>query len=407
VAVAYISAEKAIGVTSMFEIKTAHSKQNSASELMTELKQQLGDGHFQFGLVMGHYSRVALLEQCDLTELSPQWLGGSSCLGVMTDQGVFLQQDSLAVLMIRDDEGAYGSGSAAIESEDIAAATEKALMLALAQAGRSFQAPELVWCMQPPGTEEAVLLRIEQLLGKRVPVYGGSSADDDISGQWLQYDGKATHRNAIVIAVFYPSVAISHFFHSGYAATQHSGVVTQASGRLLQQIDGKPAVEVYSQWLGRTINDNYMQETTLSPLGSEVVQKHLDLPLYLLSLPIDFLPDGSIQLFAEVQQGQTLCMMSSEIPRLLSRTATMCECAKSVLPRQEVSGGIVIFCGACLLSIRSQIDQVQHSVKDTLGDAPFIIGFTFGEQGYAVDQSNRHGNLMYATVLFGGQDVRY
>lgn len=391
----------------MFEIKTAHSNAGTAAEIWQDLEQQLAGQCFQFGLVMGHHSRIPLLCELPLTKYAEQWLGGSSCLGVITEQGLFLQQDSLALLMIRDDDGHYGSGSAVIEGNDTAKATRDALTLALQRAGRPFQVPELVWCMQPPGSEEAVLKQIEQVLGKKVPVYGGSSADDDVSGQWLQYDGRAIHQQAVVIAVFYPSVAISHFFHSGYIPTEHQGIVTKSQGRLLQEIDHQPAVEVYSRWLNRKISSNYMQQTTLHPLGSVIEQSQLDVPLYMLSLPTNFHPDGAIELFAEVEQGKQLCLMTSEVSRLLSRTGTMCECARSVLPAQRVSGGIIVFCGACLLSIKDQMGFVHNNVKQALGGAPFLIAFTFGEQGYAVDQTNRHGNLMYATVLFGEADAQY
>lgn len=391
----------------MFEIKTAQSKAATSAEIWQDLQQQLAGQQFQFGIVMGHHSRIPLLSDIPLKNYSTHWLGGSSCLGVMTEQGVFLQQDSLALFMIRDDDGHYGSGSAVIDGDNIAKATRDALTLALQQAGRPFQVPDLVWCMQPPGTEEAVLKQIEQVLGKKVPVYGGSSADDDVSGHWHQYDGVTVHQQAVVIAVFYPSVAISHFFHSGYIPTEHNGIVTKAKGRLLQEIDHQPAVDVYSRWLNRKIYGNYMQETTLHPLGSVIEQSQLDLPLYMLSLPTNFHPDGSIELFAEVEQGKQLCLMTSEVPRLLSRTGTMCECARSVLPEQRVSGGIIVFCGACLLSIKDQMGLVHDNVQQALGGAPFLIAFTFGEQGYAVDQTNRHGNLMYATVLFGESDAKY
>ncbi len=389
----------------MFEIKTAQSNASTAEALWLDLQLQLAGQDYQFGFVMGHHSRIPLLADLPMCNYAAHWIGGSSCFGVITEQGVFLKQDSVAVLMIRDEDGHYGSASAVIEHQDIAKATQQALTQALQKAGRPYQVPELVWCMQPPGTEEAVLGQIEKLLGKKVPVYGGSSADDDVSGLWMQYDGQAIYQQAVVIAVLYPSVAISHFFHSGYIPTQHKGIVTKAQGRLLHEIDNKPAVDVYSSWLNKKITANYMQETTLTPLGSVIEQDQLDLPLYMLSLPIDFHSDGTIELFAEVEEGKELCLMSSETPRLLSRTGTMCDCARSVLPQQKVSGGIIIFCGACLLSIKEQMGLVYENVCTSLDGAPFLIAFTFGEQGYAVDQTNRHGNLMYATVLFGEDDA--
>jgi len=386
----------------MIHIQTIVEESGNAEQLKLKLQQaRPGSGGWQFAVLMAHYSQRQLVADAGLAEFCPAWLGCSSCQGIMTDQGILMQPNSLGMLLISDPQGFYGSGSALIGENTVAQATEQALLMALSQSGHGFQAPTLIWCTQPPGTEEAVLATIEQVIGHKVPVYGGSGADDDVSGQWWQFDGHHLDGNNVVISVLYPSAALGHFFHSGYVPTEKQGIVTKASGRTLYEIDHQPAVKVYSEWLGRQLESDVMMQTATSPLGTELDNEHVGMPLYLLSLPTQFESDGSIKLFAEVHEGQQLRLMHGELTQLLSRAGTMCECVRTVLPEQHCTGALIVFCGACMLSIRDHIDDVFYGVKKSLGDAPFLLGFTFGEQGYAVDQSNRHGNLMYSTVLLG------
>jgi hypothetical protein len=54
-----------------------------------------------------------------------------------------------------------------------------------------------------------------------------------------------------------------------------------------------------------------------------------------------------------------------------------------------------------MLAVRDEIHQVQQSLTDSLPDLPYLVAFTYGEQGCFADGFNRHGNLMISAVLFG------
>ncbi|WP_449359066.1 FIST N-terminal domain-containing protein, partial [Alishewanella longhuensis] len=73
---------------------------------------------------------------------------------------------------------------------------------------------------------------IQTLIGNEVPIFGGSTADNDVSGKWLQFDGKSLSSNKVILAVFYPSTPISSYFSSGYFSTQHQGTVTSVTKRI-------------------------------------------------------------------------------------------------------------------------------------------------------------------------------
>ncbi|MBY0416587.1 MAG: hypothetical protein K2W88_00810, partial [Pararheinheimera sp.] len=78
----------------MFEIKTAQSNACTAEDLWQDLQQQLAGQDYHFGFVMGHHSRIPLLADLPMLSRAKHWIGGSSCFGVITEQGVFLKQDS-------------------------------------------------------------------------------------------------------------------------------------------------------------------------------------------------------------------------------------------------------------------------------------------------------------------------
>ncbi|MFU8899538.1 MAG: FIST N-terminal domain-containing protein [Roseinatronobacter sp.] len=151
--------------------------------------------------------------------------GGSSCLGVMTEQGAAIAQgDAIGAFAIWDAQGAYGTGTCPL-GEDPRAAAAQATRAALQDAGRMGEAPDLVWLTAAPGHEEQVLLGIKDVIGCPALIVGGSSADNDVSGGWSQITAQGALTNSVVVSVLFPSVQIGCSFESGYAPTEKSGVM--------------------------------------------------------------------------------------------------------------------------------------------------------------------------------------
>src|SRR5690606_28754364 len=104
--------------------------------------------------------------------------------GAMTERGFHSEEGRGIALFGLIDAGTYGVGAASLGSDPRKAARE-AVRRALAAAGRPGEMPELVWLSSAPGAEEEVLLGIEEVVG-RVPIAGGSSADNSVDGKWRQ-----------------------------------------------------------------------------------------------------------------------------------------------------------------------------------------------------------------------------
>lgn len=345
----------------------------------------------------------------------PFTLGGGA-LHVATSCQVVATQDgpaeaagsvSVAAFVLWDDEGDYGTASLPLATAPKEAAAN-AVKLALERAGRLGEAPNLIWVSPTPGQEEAVLQGIEQVVGTKVPVVGGSAADATISGAWWVGDGTVNHAAGVTVSVLFPSRPISVAYQNGYAPTGQSGSVTKATGRRVFEIDGTPAAQVYADWTDGALcttlpatETGILAESTLWPLGRKATDI-ADVPVYLLSHPSAHSPEGALDFFTDIAVGDVLHQMTGSADGLVTRAGRVATMARDGLPQGSApTGALMVYCGGCMLAVRDRVDDITDGVRTALAEVPFLTTFTFGEQGPVPGLGNRHGNLMIVCIVFG------
>lgn len=345
-----------------------------------------------------------------LSELSPetQIHGSTSCLGVMTEEG-FHSADGrgLGLWGIRDKIGSYGVGSAS-KGDDPRAAAAAAVEEALTKSGRPGEIPRLVLLSSAPGHEETVLLGIQDVVGRDVPVTGGSSADNTVEGNWKQFTSDKTYTDGIVVTALFPSTSVGYAFHCGYTPTSKKGRVTRSLGRrVIREIDHRPAAVVYNDWTGGAVSHvlpdggNVINTTTLYPIG-RIVGKVGGVPYYRLSHPLSITPDGAMEVFTDVEEGDELTLMIGTTDSLVSRAGRVTQAAMesiSLTPSQ-VNGALVTYCAGCMLTVKDEVDKVVSGIRSAFEGKPFLGTFTFGEQGCFLGGENCHGNLMISSIVF-------
>jgi hypothetical protein len=394
-------------------IQTIRLLSQNTAALNAEFNEIKKSEPVSLAICFGTFTAIEALSQAnELGAVAENWLAGSSCLGCSDQFGINSELPNSATLfLLNDKDGHYGVGSADL-ADDIRTSASDALEQAMEKAGKPNELPALIWCLQAPGNEEQVLAGLQDLVGNEVPIFGGSSADNDVAGDWLQYDGNVLYSNGVVILALYPSTPLSSYFSSGYSASTWVGTVTAVDGRNLQSIDNKPAASVYNDWLvqeGKAPlqEGNILMESAFSPLG-RIINHDKNVSINLLSHPANFNEDQSLSLFSEVQEGEQLWLMNGDKTQLIKRAADVVKIAKDNLNFQydcEPAGALIVYCAGCMLAVKEDLDEVQQAIKNELGDIPFIVTFTFGEQGCFVDGSSRHGNLMISAIMFGASDA--
>lgn len=397
-----------------FKVRTAISAADPALELEQDLllqleTQQQADLSFVFGSAR-QVAKFAGLSK--VTALSKLWIGGSSCRGALNDQTLDLYPDTLAVLQIFDAQGHYGVASGVLSSGNVRQLAKDVLLQAIANASCATEAPAMVWCYQAPGHEEALLAGFADAVGTGVPVFGGSSADNDINGDWLQYSHLQCGSDLLVVAVLFPSVLIAGHFGSGYRLTGDTALVSKAIDREIVELDQMPAADVYRRWQGLApfspfMRTNVLSQSSFHPIG-RIVSGLDDNPVLLLSHPAYVEADQRMGLFSTVQEGERVYLLAGNPTELAEKAGeVVAEAVAHILAQGQLpSAAVIVFCGGCMLAIPEKMALVLQGIRRQLPELPFVVTFTFGEQGFFADGTNRHGNLMVSAVVFGSDNER-
>jgi hypothetical protein len=318
----------------------------------------------------------------------------------MTEEGIHQGVHVIGMLGLYDPKGAYGVGACA-KGGSARNAAIKATNQALNATGRPGERPSLLWLISSPGDEERVLQGVAEVVGDKVPVVGGSSADANVTGRWLQYAAGYQGNYSVVVVAMLSHSGVSSHFHSGYQPTEERAKVTASSGRTLIELDGVPAARLYNEWTqgclaGSMEGGPALMKTTLTPLGRAVGEVG-NLQTYVLSHPESVTESGGLKLFTNVRVGEEMVLMRGSAQTLVSRAGRVAQVAEEGLDGPS-AGALVTYCAGCMLTVNEEMPAVVASLRKTMPDKPFLGVFTFGEQGCFPDGRSRHGNLMISVV---------
>lgn len=398
---------------SMFKATTACSLLDSAGNAAAECIAQIEDATTSAPSIVIVMANSALSLGGLADALSRRWPGvrihaSTSCLGAMTESNVVMSPTAgVAMLAITDPAGDFGVAAGGLEA-GVQPSAARLVRQALADAGRAGEIPALVLVSVTPGAEEQFIAGLQAVVGPDTTIVGGSAADNNLSGAWRVQSQDFGTSSGAVVSVLFPSVAVSTAFESGYAPTDHRGLITRAEGRRVIEIDHEPAATVYERWTGGGIarplagTVNILAASALMPLG-RVASRLDDMPIYKLSHPETVAADGSMTLFTAVAEGEELLMMRGTPATLIARASSVVRSARRIgdVESSEISAVLMFYCGGCMLQISDRIDEIRQSLAQAITDKPIVVGFTFGEQGPITLGPVEHGNLMISAIVFG------
>jgi len=345
---------------------------------------------------------------------SPLIFGLTSSWGVITRDGVHVgKKGSLAIMGISSSAISFGiSGAAISEGEDVTEKVSASIKKAITMAGKIEKSkPDMVLMAASPGLEEAVLEGVAKVLGKDVPVYGGSAADNSIAGKWKVFNNNESYSNGFALTVIFTDLKVGHAFHSGYLGSDKSGVATRVKdgeSRTLLELDGKPAAEVYNSWAydkyDKEIKEggNILGPASFYPLARKITTDGKAHFIGIHPSEIDK-KTKSLSLFANVKEGTRLYFTEGTENALIYRPRTITRRAliNGRIKKDNARFGLFIYCGGTMMAVQKRVKEIVPIINKTLGQVPYIGAFTFGEQGNIRNFGNFHGNLMSSMVIVG------
>jgi hypothetical protein len=349
--------------------------------------------------------------------------GITSTYAVMTDQGRFESPTgTIAIMGVNSPDTTFGvAGVDAKTHGTLQNAGKIAITQAIADAGKDLKTPPKVVLIA--GTfihseEHKILDGIAEVIGKDIPVIGGNAGGDIQNGRARQFTHKTTHKDGIVLTAIYSDKKIGYDFQSAFKPGDKTGIVTKADGKMIYEIDGRPALDVYNEWLdGKLINevktyksfDDIVIYTARNPLcktikgaGGQIGYETVH------AVPTrDELAAKTVPVYAPINTGDQIALCAATWQTILNRAEIISQTAltRADLKQNEPDFAFLIYCkGATIAVPEADRAKIPYLVKNSLGNnVPFIGVHTEGEQGPLPGIRNISANLVGSLVVVGGK----
>ena len=319
-------------------------------------------------------------------------IGCTSSGMIITNDGIIESEDGFAGLMSFDDKNI-----------NIGVAAHKAGKNAR-EIGRS---PNYFYMVASPKEEEDYLMGIQDVIG-RVPMFGGSAADDTVEGNWKIFCNDQVFSDGVAVAFFYTDNDIVTSYTGAYHESENYGLITEVKNdRTLVKIDGVSALKKYADWIGKKPSELKGQNLLVAsitkplgvkdPLGNLTVVRH---PMFGDDMGTKTTTDDVINLGNKVVEKTAIVQLEATVDELIKSTKTTLKDVKSQLST-EPAGYFLVHCGGRKLGIGDRIDEVYKNLVEEAHGVPFITVFTFGEYGYDEHSANICGGLMLSFTAFG------
>ena len=234
--------------------------------------------------------------------------------------------------------------------------------------------------------EEPLISSLYMALGD-VPIIGGSAGDSlKFKQTFVYYDGEL-FQDAAVFTLFLTTLPFHIFKHQHFLPSATRLVITKADpdNRLVQEINGGPAAEVYAQLIGTTIDQLNSVVFSQNPLMLRIGNDY-----YVRSI-FNVEPDGSLKFLCAIDPGLVLTIGQGN-----SALESLNRDLEKV--KKDIGEPVVIIGCDCILR---RLEMEEQGIDDSIGKLMArskVIGFsTYGEQINSV-----HVNQTFTGIAIGG-----
>ena len=326
-------------------------------------------------------------------------IGCTSSAGIIVPDGFISSENGFTgILALGDPEMEVGVASSP-RGKDPRETGRKVAIEAMKNAKKS-DVPSYCYMVASPAEEEFYIKGIEDVVG-RIPIFGGSAADNTVEGKWSIYTNNEIFPDGVAVAFFYTDKEMKNEYTGEYHETTNSGVITKIKGnRTLVEIDGEPAIKKYAKWTGNKLEalegNNLLVTTITAPLG---VKDRLG-DLVAIRHPMFGNKDGSMNIGANLAVNTAVIQMEASVDELINSTGKTLKALNKEM-KSEIGAYLLVHCGGRRLGIGDRIDEVVKQLKKEAKGVPFITIFTFGEYGVKDHGANTTGGLMLSFTALG------
>ncbi|MBV6633557.1 MAG: FIST C-terminal domain-containing protein [Alphaproteobacteria bacterium] len=245
----------------------------------------------------------------------------------------------------------------------------------------------------------ALVAGIREACGEKATVFGGLAGDGtDFQKTVTVLNDKSFEDQVVAIGFYGTNLQVGTGSRGGWQGFGPIRKVTKADANVLYELDGKPALELYKQYLGDRADD--LPASGLLYPFAILSEDQAETGLIRTILDVSE-EEGSLTLAGDLPTNSLVRLMHADNDALIDGAEAAANDA-SVDDTDSNSAAICVSCVGRRIVMGNQVDDEVESVRDILGSQIPIVGYysygeicPFQESGF----SELHNQTMTVTVL--------
>jgi hypothetical protein len=253
-------------------------------------------------------------------------------------------------------------------SREVVGACRSAVQQAVA---KTQQRPRL--CVSAPdgltAEGQSITATLQRQLGRDVPLFGALAGDQLKLESTRQFLGTEILRDAIPVLLFSGEFEFSYGVATGWSRVGEPAQVTRASGAVVHEINGFPAIEFYRKYLGAGSKPTVELPLAILNGGNDV--EHLRTSWG----EVDEVT-GAVTFLGAVPADARISLTVADRDSILNGCSQSLASAKANLPTgAEPAAALVFSCTARKLILGTRTEEELKLLRGILGESVAVCGF--------------------------------
>lgn len=298
---------------------------------------------------------------------------GCSTAGEITNAGI--ADETLVVTMARFDNVTLSVASSELKGMDDSEGAGSRLGASL----KSSALKAVIVFGQGVNINGSALINgLRKELGDAVTITGGLAGDGARFQETVVMTPQGASTSAVVaLGLSGDALRFNHGSFGGWEPFGNLRKVTRASGNILFELDGKPALNIYREYLG-----DYAKDLPSSGLlfPFEMMNEGRNTTGVIRTILGVDEQNGSLTLAGDIDPDGYLQLMHASSDRLVSGAESAALAAKEMAAHPGSGIGLLVSCVGRKLVMGDRIDEEIEAVGDVFGQSTVLTGFySYGE----------------------------
>ena len=301
-------------------------------------------------------------------------------------------EDAASLIVITSDDTRIGTGMGTDLSKDASEAVSQATRQAMA--GPNGEKPRLALTFpditMKPISANLMLAQLVSILGPDVPIAGGLPGDSLRFKTPFQFHDGQVSTDAFPIVLFSGAIDPTIITRSGWIPVGEPARVSKATGNVVYEIDGRPAVEYLKRYIPESLDDPQM--LAIYPLAILDDSLGTDRSRYfVIRSAFSYDKDmGTVVYGGEVPEGSTVQLARGSRGDIIAGATQAAQALGERVRGREVQSVLFFSCAGRKMMLGPETKKEVEALLGEIPEGVAVNGFySYGEIG-AMDSSQDH-----------------